>query len=197
MTTLDFYDQNAAKFTQDTISVPIHDIQEVFLSYLDAGARILDLGCGSGRDTKYFLERGFRADAMDGSEELCRAAAAFTGIPVRHMLFQELEAEEQYDGIWACASLLHVPGKELSDVFDRIRRALNAGGILYASFKYGTFEGLRGERYYTDFTEETFAGFLASVRGFEMERIWRSADARPERRDETWLNMILRKQNIR
>ena len=80
-----------------------------FLACLPAGAAILDFGCGSGRDAKAFLELGFSVEASDGSEELCRRASELTGIPVKRMLFSELSAADRYDGIWACASILHLP----------------------------------------------------------------------------------------
>lgn len=121
--TLDYYNKHAASFAADTSHVDFHKIQDKFLDRLDSDAYILDLGCGSGRDTRYFLSRGYKVDAVDGSEELCRIVGE-SGIYVRHMLFQNLDAVEQYDGIWACASILHLSGLELKDVMHKIKAAL-------------------------------------------------------------------------
>ena len=193
--TLNYYTENAADFAAGTVNVDFSATQERFLSMLPAGASILDFGCGSGRDTKAFLARGYRVTAVDGSPELCRIASAYTGIPVRQMLFAELGDVNAYDGIWACASILHVPSAELPDVFRRMITALKPGGIIYTSFKYGTFEGERNGRLFTDFTEETFAAFLKQFPELTIEEQWISADVRPGRSNEKWLNVILRKKS--
>ena len=157
------------------------------------GARVLDFGCGSGRDTKYFLNKGFLVDATDGSEELCRIARELTGIPVRQMLFSELDAVGVYDGIWACSSILHCPKEELKDVIRKMIRAVKDGGVIYTSFKYGDFEGERNGRYFTNFTTDSFHEFVREFPELSVEQEWVSADVRPGRGDEKWLNLILRK----
>ena len=90
--TLNYYNENAQSFASGTVSVEFTEMQDRFLEKLDPGAYILDFGCGAGRDTKYFLSQGYRVDAIDGSEQLCRIASDHTGIKVRQMLFQQLEA---------------------------------------------------------------------------------------------------------
>lgn len=187
--TLRYYEENAEAFAESTLHVDFTETQNRFLEEIREGGRILDFGCGSGRDTKYFLDRGYEVDAVDGSEELCRLASDYTGIEVKRMYFQELAAEEAYDGVWACASILHLPKGELADVFWRIRIALKKGGVLYTSFKYGTFEGLRNGRYFTCFTEESFAEFL----GERPEKMvtWITGDVRAGRDSEKWLNVLL------
>lgn len=113
--TLDYYNKNAKKFVTSTISVDFGTVQNRFLDKLHPESEILDYGCGSGRDTKYFLERGYKVTAIDGSQELCKLASEYAGIPVKYMLFQDLNEKEAYDGIWACSSILHVPANELRD----------------------------------------------------------------------------------
>ena len=192
--TLDYYDQNAENFIESTQAVDMHLAQDRFLALLPPESRILDFGCGSGRDTRYFLEKNHAVDATDGSAEICRLASAFTGIPVKQMLFQELSAVKEYDGIWACSSILHLPKLELSDVFEKMSRALKEKGVIYTSFKYGSFEGERKGRYFTDFSEETFREFLQQLPELEIEDYWVTADVRPDRADEKWLNLLLRKR---
>ena len=114
--TLLYYEQNAENFIRETRNVDFSEVQELFLSKLEKGALILDFGCGSGRDTKYFSDRGYLVEAVDGSAEMCHAASRYTGIEVKQMLFQELEEYEKYDGIWACASILHLTHNELKEV---------------------------------------------------------------------------------
>ena len=191
--TLNYYNTNAHSFVSSTLSVDFTQMQDKFLNLLPQTASILDFGCGSGRDTKYFLDAGMQVDAMDGSEELCRLASEYTGIPVRQMLFEELDAKAQYDGIWACSSILHLPKESLKDVLRKMIAALKEHGIIYTSFKYGTFEGERNRRFFTDFTEETFREFVADVDGIRIEEMWITGDVRPDRGDERWLNLILRK----
>ena len=177
-----------------TVNVDFSSIQKRFLTRLQPGASILDFGCGSGRDTKAFLAWGYRVTAIDGSQELCAIASANTGLPVRQMLFDELNDVEAYDGIWACASILHVPSADLPDIFRRMITALKPGGIIYTSFKYETFEGERNGRRFTDFTEETFATFLKQFPELTTEDQWISTDVRPGQSNEKWLNVILGKR---
>ena len=184
--TLDYYNQNVTTFIADTISVDLKDTQNKFINALP-GDKILDLGCGSGRDTKYFLE----VTAVDGSEELCKRASDYLGIPVYHMLFQELDLEDEYNGIWACSSILHLPKDELRTVFYKMVTALKSSGVIYTSFKYGDYEGMRNERFFTDFTEETFCRFIENVKGLKVKCQWITGDARSDRSDEKWLNLIL------
>lgn len=192
--TLSYYNQNATQFCQNTVSVDFTATQTSFLSRLPAAARILDFGCGSGRDTKAFLEQGYRVDAIDGSSELCKLASEYTGIQVRHMYFQDLSAISEYDGIWACSSILHLTREELSKVMRKLITALKPNGIIYTSFKYGTFEGERNGRYFIDMTEETFANFFRDRKELQTEEEWVSSDVRPGRSEEKWLNLILRKK---
>ena len=192
-TTINYYNTNAEKFVKNTISVEFTETQQHFLSKLKKGAIILDFGCGSGRDTRYFLEQGYRVEAIDGSEELCRLATQYTGMKVKHMFFQELCEKEKYDGIWACSSILHLPLHELTDVMQRMSVALKENGVIYTSFKYGTFSGQRNGRFFTDMTEDFFAEFMLEIDNLEIEEQWITSDARPERGEEQWLNLILRK----
>ena len=133
--TIEYYNKNHQEFTSSTLDVYFSDIQDRFLRRLPKNALILDFGCGTGRDSRYFLQKGYRVEACDGSEEMVKTAERVAGIPVRKMLFSELCEQEHYDGIFACASILHVPYAELPDIFLRMERALKPGGILYVSFK--------------------------------------------------------------
>ena len=171
----------------------MHLTQEKFLQLLPGSASILDFGCGSGRDTKYFLEKGYQVAATDGSAELCRLASSFTGIKVKEMLFQELDEIEGYDGIWACSSILHLPKQELLTVIQKMCNALKDNGVIYTSFKYSNFEGERNGRYFTDFMEDTFGKFIKVIPELTVEEQWITLDVRPGRGEEKWLNLILRK----
>lgn len=192
--TLQYYNQHAKAYVDSTRDVEFSQTQERFLQYLEPGAWILDFGCGSGRDTKYFRNRGFQVEAVDGSAEFVRIASEYTGINVRRMLFQDLDEVECYDGIWACSSILHLPCAELEVVLGKMARALRRRGIVYTSFKYGTEEGERSGRYFTNMTEAKMAGLLERIPVYDVEEMWVTFDVRPGRGDERWLNMILRKR---
>ena len=191
--TIRYYEENAETFIAGTVSVDFKEIQEKFLSRLSSDARILDFGCGSGRDAKCFKEAGYRVEASDGSETLCILASGYAGIPVKHMLFSELDEEDRYDGIWACSSILHLPFDELGEVLQKMARALKREGVIYTSFKYGTFEGGRNGRYFTDMTEERFETLMAGTPELKTEEQWITSDVRPGRGKEQWLNLIIRK----
>lgn len=192
--TLTYYNQNAQTFAATTVAVDFAATQARFMAFLPYGGSILDFGCGSGRDTKYFLGQGFQVTAIDGSVELCKLASQYTGIPVKHMLFQELDEVEQYDGIWACSSILHLPPEELPPVLKKMAVALKPYGIIYTSFKYGDFAGERNGRYFTDMTETGFAELMHGIATLEIEEQWITSDVRPGRGEEKWLNVILRKK---
>ena len=193
-TTLNYYNQNAVSFVEGTKDVDFKTIQDKFASRLPKGASILDFGCGSGRDTKYFVEQGFKVTATDGSEELCKIASKYAGVPVKQMLFMELDEVAIYDGIWACSSILHCSYEDLVIVMQKICTALKENGVLYTSFKYGTFSGERNGRFFTDMTEETFKELLTKCPELEIEDLTITTDVRPGRGEERWLNLILRKR---
>ena len=192
--TINYYDINAKEFVEETLNVDFKATQDKFINKLPAKGYILDFGCGSGRDTKYFLARDFNVDAIDGSIELCKIASEYTNIKVRHMYFNELSIVNKYDGIWACSSILHLSLDDLVDVFKRMSKALKDEGIIYTSFKYGDFSGERNGRYFTDMTEDSFAKLIADVENLKVEEQWITADVRPQRGNEKWLNLILRKK---
>lgn len=192
--TIEFYNKKAEEYNADTFSANVSELRKKFLQYLQPGSSILDFGCGSGRDSKAFQEAGYRTDAIDGSEELCRIASKNAGIPVKCVLFQELNATDQYDGIWACASLLHLPKQELTEVFRRMEKALKKNGCIYVSFKYGNFAGERNGRYFTDLTEDALRKLSGKDENLMIEETWITGDARPGRSEEKWLNAILKKK---
>lgn len=192
--TINYYNTNAKLFAETTAFVEFHSMQHKFLDKLPVVSAILDFGCGSGRDTKYFIEQGHYVDAIDGSVELCKLASEYTGIEVKHMYFQELSEVEKYDGIWACSSILHLPVEELEEVMKKMEVALKDKGIIYTSFKYGTFSGERNGRFFTDMTEESFGELLEKIPALTIEEQWITSDVRPGRGEEKWLNLILRKK---
>lgn len=192
--TLEFYNRNADSFIENTLHADMQETQDRFLRLVKPGGCILDFGCGSGRDARSFLLRGYRVDAVDGSAELVRKASEQLGIPVQQLRFQDLSEVNYYDGIWACASILHLPKRELKYVMPKMTTALHDGGVIYASFKYGTFEGERNGRYFTDFTEETIREFLPDMPTLQLRECWITADVRPGREDGKWLNLLLRKR---
>lgn len=194
--TLEYYNTNAEKFVYETINVNFREIHEKFLKHISPQGRILDFGCGSGRDAKYFLLNNYEVDAVDGSEELCKLASEYVRINVKQMLFSDLDMIEEYDGIWACSSILHLSSSELRDVLLKMIKALKNGGIIYSSFKYGEYEGMRNGRYFIDFTEMSLKKYIADIDNVEIVELWVTGDSRPGRGDEKWLNLILQKLNM-
>lgn len=136
-----------------------------FLARLAPGARILELGCGDGRDSQAMMARGFEVDPTDGVEAMAREAEQRLGRPVRVMRFDQLEAAQAYDGVWAHATLLHAPREVLPGVLSRVFRALKPGGIHFANFKTGQAEGRDGfGRYYNYLSaEEVEAAYRGSA----------------------------------
>lgn len=194
-TTIAYYNQNAASFETDTLTADMTFLQDKFISYLPENSFVLDFGCGSGRDTKYFLSKNLKVKAIDGSEKMCEIAHKNTGIEIEHVLFSDFEcANYSFDGIWACASILHLKLTELKIVLKKLEFALKSNGILYASFKYGEKERIAGDRFFTDMTEKKFSQFLNSFESnYKIIEILVTTDVRKNRENEKWLNVFLKK----
>lgn len=193
--TITYYNEHADEYIAATRDVNLHRVQDHFLSLLPRCGRILDFGCGSGRDVKYFRGKGFRAEGIDASEEMCCRASKYTGTNIRKMLFTDLNDIQSFDGIWACASLLHLSNPELSDVLYKISKALVDNGILYASFQYGEAEEMREGRFYNDMTERKFRSILRNAPDLIPEETWISSDVKEDLKNVRWLNLILRKHD--
>ena len=193
--TIEYYDQNAQNFVAGTIDVNMEELYSHFVSLLPTQALILDAGCGSGRDTKAFLDMGYSVEAIDASLAMVNHATSYTGIQVIKKTFQEMGEKEKYDAIWACASLLHVPKDELFDVFTKLTTALKTGGIWYFSFKYGSEERQKDGRSFTDMNEESIQLLLSKLGGLVNLKTWLTEDARPDRK-EKWLNVIVQKKHL-
>jgi SAM-dependent methyltransferase len=191
--TIDYYQQHADTFVAATIGVDMASLHRRFLSLLRDQADILDAGCGSGRDARAFGLLGYRVTAFDASPALVSLAERHFGQPVQCLRFQDMTWQCQFHGIWACASLLHIPGADLPDVMQRLHNALKPLGILYASFKYGSGEREHQGRRFTDLDEPGLAALLQKVSGLEEVETWITGDLRPSREAERWLNTLLRK----
>ena len=137
------------------------------ISLLPEHAHVLDAGCGSGRDSKAFLDSGFLVTAFDASREMRKRASEYLGQEVLDMRFQEIAFKNEFDGIWACASLLYVPMDQLPETMKKLNASLKDGGIIYASFKYGDGTKMRGERKFSDFNEVSIVPLFEDA-GFEI-----------------------------
>lgn len=192
MKTIDYYNKHAEEFTASTFEVDMESLYQPFLIELQEGARILDVGCGPGRDTLAFKNKGYQVDAIDYSEELVKKASRLTGIPIKLKSFYEVDDYEAYDGIWACASLLHCERSRLAEVIGKLISALKPGGMLYMSFKYGTTERENDGRIFTDLDEAQANALLEPFDNVQQIQQWITVDKRPERQ-EKWLNLIWKK----
>lgn len=189
----DYYNQNARQFVDDTLHVDMRRLYAPFLAELPNNAHILDAGCGSGRDALEFQKMGHLVSAIDASEQLASHASQLLGFTVPVKRFDELDEIEHYDGIWACASLLHVPERELMEAFFCLWRALKPGGVLYCSFKFGHGERLHHDRHFTDADEARIGEWTQGLPGLHRRTCWLTSDQRPGR-DEQWMNVLLHKE---
>jgi SAM-dependent methyltransferase len=186
---IEYYNQNVDSFYNSSVVADMSEWRNRFVKQVSDGGRILDVGCGSGRDSKAFIKEGFSVVAFDASREMCKKASELLGQEVWQMRFDEMSFDEEFDGVWACASLLHTSEEEFPEVLNNIYKALKDRGILYASFKYGEGTTQRGERTFIDFTVETIIPILQKT-GFEILDSGITTDVRPERENEKWTNVI-------
>lgn len=191
--TLSFYQHNAEDFFNATVGVDMASLYAPFLERVTPQGKILDAGCGSGRDSKAFKALGFDVEAFDATPEMVALASKYAGIAVRQLTFTELTEQERYDGIWCCASLLHVPVTELPDAMQRLAVALKPGGAWYVSFKYGSGEREKEGRHFTDLNEKALEALVSQLSDIEVVAMWQTQDKRPER-SETWLNALMLKR---
>lgn len=187
--TVSYYDKNAKEFCKNTIDADMSFCRDKFLKYLSAGASILDAGCGSGRDSIAFKQLGYHVTAMDASPKICQESEKVLGQKVLCKTFEELDDENVYNGIWACASLLHVPKERVGKVLYRLKRALKNGGVLYASFKYGEEEKVVSGRFFNYYSEHSLREFMVE-NGFEVLELFVTQDVREGRQDENWVNVV-------
>ena len=192
MKTKDYYNNNAQEFVNSTFMVDMQSLYQPFLNLLPDFGRILDLGCGSGRDALAFKNMGYQIEAMDYSAELVKQASDLTGIEVRLQSFYDLDEIDTYDGIWACASLLHCERHRLVDVLQRMIQSLKANGVIYMSFKYGDQDREKDGREFTDLNEQQAGELLDYFNQVSLAKQWISIDKRPDR-TEQWLNLLWKK----
>ncbi len=195
MDTIDYYNKNAQAFYDRTIYTNLTETYDKFLSLLPEKAFILDAGCGVGRDTKYFLGRGHHVTAFDASPEMVRYASQETGQEIVLSRYQDISFQEQFDGVWAQASLLHVPYEETRIVYEKIYHALKPGGVFYASYKYGDAYMPTVDRDFYNMTESTILQYFTGL--FDPIEIGKTADTRSKvamSPDKAWLNFIVRKR---
>ena len=191
-TTLSWYRDNAIQYAEETRNSLVLDALWEFLSRMKEGGTILDYGSGSGRDSAYFINKGFSVDSLDGSAEMKAQAERLFGIKVKLASFLSLEEKDKYDGIWAQASILHLEEHDLRVALTLIERALKRDGVFYSSFRKGEGDGYENGRWYTNMTERRFLSFLPAR--LYVEKIWESQDVRPGV-NRTWLSIICRKKS--
>ena len=157
MNTIDYYNENAKDYFDKTVNAKMQIQYDLFLKHVKSGGKILDFGCGSGRDTLHFKNAGYEVDAIDGSIELCKLASEYTNIDVKCMDFKDFDEKDMYDGVWACSTLLHIKRVELVDILKRIRNSLKDDGCLYASLQDSNKENYKSDgRYFNDVTVGSF-----------------------------------------
>ena len=192
--TLTYYNQNADAFIAGTQNADMSEHYRFFLKHITPGGKLLDLGCGSGRDSAYFSALGFDVTAIDGSDELCKRVKENYGIEVLCMRFEDITFQSEFNSVWACASLLHVQKADMPNILAKVSESLKPGGVLYASFKYGSDERISNDRFFNNYTECDIDSLLTAENQLTLLEYWITEDVRPEHSGEKWLNFIAKKQ---
>jgi len=164
-----------------------------FLELMPETGIILDAGCGSGRDTRFFMHQGFKVIAFDNSSKMVKLASDFTGRDCLLLSFEDIEFKNKFHGIWACSSLLHVHKNRMLHVLKKLGAALKPDGIMYISFKYGNSESLRAGRHFSNYDEHEFKELLTEIDGLNLKKMWKTKDLKPGTKNEKWLNILIEK----
>lgn len=192
--TLNYYDNNIDSYKSlwldDFSSNYNFEIPDIFLSYLNKNSKILDMGCGTGRDSKYFKELGHIVKSIDGSLEMCKVASNLLNEEVEQLNFLDINYNNEFDGVFACASLLHLSNEDLLVVLKKISNALKENGILYTCFKYGDSTRVDKGRFYNDMNEEKFINILTNVEDLKILKTWLTVQYKS---DTKFINYIIRK----
>ena len=191
--TINYYNENAETFYQNTVDIDLEPFYEKFLRYIPDKGRILDVGCGSGRDSLYFINNGYDVTSIDASEEMVKLSSALTGQSTIHLRIEDIDYQNKFNGIWACASLLHIEKIFTEKVLISLGNALKKNGVLYASYKYGTNTSILEGRYYNNFDESSFGAVIGNIEKLDIVNQWTTDDLRPSRENEKWLNVLLKK----
>ncbi len=174
--TLNYYDNNSSKYKNDWTDEFLNnyqfDVPEIFLSYLKPNSYILDLGCGTGRDSKFFIEKGHRVKSIDGSRGMCKIASETLKVAVEQMNFLDINYNKEFDGVFACCSLLHLNTQDLILCLKKVCDSLKNNGVLYASFKLGRDEKIVNNRFYNDMTEDKFKKICDNILDFKIVKTW-------------------------
>jgi SAM-dependent methyltransferase len=189
--TLHYYNQHGEEYYKQTVDVDMSDLYCEFLQQVEEGGHILDLGCGSGRDSRYFLDQGYQVTAVDGSRKMCELSSRLLGQEVLQLKFSELDFREEFDGIWACASLLHVKEDDLPFILEKLIQAAVPGGVVYMSFKYGTGEECREGRLFNYYNKQSIGQLIADFPQLETTKLWITEDKREDSRRK-WLNVLVK-----
>ena len=190
----DYYNKNATDMIENTLKLDLQPIYGHFEKYLVPGAKLLDVGFGSGRDSLHFEARGYEVVSIDFAEEVYNRGKNLLNTEVLLVDIQQMHYQNEFDGIWASAVLFHYTTEEITRILESCYTALKAKGYMYISFKYGKDEMNRHGRYFNDFTEEKFSKLMENVDGFEILESWKTQDARPNHQEQYWLNILLAKK---
>ena len=197
MNTLDYYNKNSEEYFNSTLNVDMTNTYKPFLKLVPKDGKILDLGCGSGRDSMNFMKLGYEVTSVDGAKELAKKASVLLGKEVIVSTFEELELKEKFHGIWACASLLHIKREDLKTVLNNLYNNLQDNGVFYMSFKYGEKEYVDDKnRYFNCFTDESIISFINENTKYNILGLYITEDKLGRVNEVKWLNLICNKKEF-
>jgi len=190
--TIEYYNKNARRYFERTFTAEMNPVYEHFIKLLKPGSHICDLGCGSGRDSKYFMSQGFTVTPIDGSIEMCKLANIILKQKVICQKFNEINYNNEFDAIWACASLLHVQKNKLSGIINKMIQAAKDNAVIYTCFKIGNSERIVDGKYFADYNQDEISNFLLKHESLKLIDMWISNDVRNSLKNPQWLNIIVK-----
>ncbi len=191
--TIDYYNKNANNYFHSTVNANMSHIYKVYLKHLSPGSKILDAGCGSGRDSHYFLNKGYQVVSFDASAEMVKRSSQLIGQAVMLATFEDFQSDDVFDGIWSCAALLHVKKDRIAVAIQNLAKHLKPQGLFYMSFKYCEQDYEEEGRHFTCYREDSFSDLITRVPALATVELFKTLDVRPDRPGEYWLNCFLKR----
>jgi len=191
---IEYYNKNSQKYIRSTFEANMDPLLTKFAFHVPKEGLILDAGCGTGRDSVWFVNHGYDVLAFDGSKEMIKHAEKHVDGEVKLSTFEDFSCDRKFDGIWACSSLLHVKRDKMFEIIEKLASYLKPKGAFFMSFKDRDEDYIKDGRVFTNYSEKGLRELVNSIDDLITIEIIKTTDVREGRKDEDWVSVIAKKK---